>query len=413
MKFLLTFASLILALSANADVKSTDMVVATVNNQAITLQELKERITLSKVLINKELSKSEFDILKNQAIEQLVKEELVRQYTESKKITVSSKDLNNAIATIEKQRKLEPGSLFKKLPEDLVPSATEQIKNSIREQKIVEKVIISKLYIPEYEIQVLLDNVLKQAHSKEYLISQILINKTDNQPQDARKIAKIYEQLMSGEKFDDLVIAYSDGPNKLKGGELGWFAMNELNYQLQKSVKKLAKGEFSKPAKGSNGWFIVKLNDIKVTENIDTSEKDEFKYTVFSTDKISRDKANEIRKLANNVRGYTDYKKFEKTLAETYNVKVLPQKDWLVTEQVPQGIKQAVESTLPGQFSTIKQNEDKSLKFVYMVDKQVRISNQVKKIKKRIERNLQAQKAERKFKQLMKKLRSDAFIELR
>lgn len=408
----LSLLSLTLAFNAKA-AKTTDMVVATVNNQAITLQELKDRITLSKLLINKNLNSMEFDVLKKQAIDQLVKEELVRQYTDNKKISVSGKQLQGAVAFIEKQRKLEPGKLMENIPDDLRYSAVAQIKNSILEKKIVEKVIVRKVFIPEYQIQTLLENVLSQAISKEYTISQILINHTNNPQVDARKVSKIYEQLVQGEKFEDLVIAYSDGPNKLEGGKLGKFSLNELNNKLQRTVKKLATGEFSKPVKGQNGWFIVKVNNIKVTENLDTTETEEFKYVTFLNKKISKQKLKEIVTLAENVNGYTDYKNFEKTLKNDYKFSVLTQAEWVNVDNIDKPLIKLLTKTLPGNFSKIYLNKDHSSQFIYMQDKQVRQSAQVQKIKKRIERNLQAQQAERKFKQLMKELKAKAFIELR
>lgn len=408
----LSLLSLTLAFNAKA-AKTTDMVVATVNNQAITLQELKDRITLSKLLINKNLNSMEFDVLKKQAIDQLVKEELVRQYTDNKKISVSGKQLQGAVAFIEKQRKLEPGKLMENIPDDLRYSAVTQIKNSILEKKIVEKVIVRKVFIPEYQIQTLLENVLSQAISKEYTISQILINHTNNPQVDARKVSKIYEQLVQGEKFEDLVIAYSDGPNKLEGGKLGKFSLNELNNKLQRTVKKLATGEFSKPVKGQNGWFIVKVNNIKVTENLDTTETEEFKYVTFLNKKISKQKLKEIVTLAENVNGYTDYKNFEKTLKNDYKFSVLTQAEWVNIDNIDKPLIKLLTKTLPGNFSKIYLNKDHSSQFIYMQDKQVRQSAQVQKIKKRIERNLQAQQAERKFKQLMKELKAKAFIELR
>lgn len=409
-KILLTLAALILTFNAKAN---TDMVVATVNDQAITLQELKNRITLSKLLINKKLTNAEFNVLKGQAVEQLVKEELVRQYATKKKISVSSKELKNAIAFIEKQRKLEAGTLFNKIPDNLKETATVQIKNSILEKEVVQKIIIPRVFIPEYEVNNLLDNVLSQAHSKEYNISQILINNSKNNQADARKIAKIYEQLVAGDKFENMVVAFSDGPNKLEGGSLGWFSLNELNFKLQKTVKQLSKGTFSKPVRGKNGWFIVKVDDIKITENIDTSKTDEYKYITFSIDKISKNKVKEINKLVKNVNGYTDYKNFEKSMKNDFKLTVNETAEWLTSEQMEKEFKDNVENTLPGNFSKIEVSKNKSLNFVYVLDKQVRQSAQVLKIKKRIERNLQGLKAERKFKKLLKELRSKAFVELR
>lgn len=415
-KTLLTLAAVLSCTTAFAQNKNTltqDMVVATVNKQAITLQELKNRITLSKLLVNRELSNAEFNVLKQQAVEQLVDEEIKRQFAEKKKITVSSTELNNAVKFIEQQRKLEENTLLKKIPANLRESAIKQIKDSIIQQKIIHKVVMNKIFVPDYEIDTLLENAINQAHTKEYKISQILIENTKQPAQDTKKAAKLYQELIAGAKFDDLVIAFSDGPNKIQGGSLGWFSLNELNFKLQKAVSRLTKGEFSKPVKGKDGWFIVKLDDIKVTENIDTSETEEFKYISFSAKQMSKAKFDTLKQDISQIRGFSDFKEFKKNAMANYSLKITDADKWLTEKDITPEALEIVKETLPGNFANFKLNADKSVNFIYMVDRKLVKSEQVLAIRKRIENNLQAQKAERKFKQLMKDLKAKAFIELR
>jgi len=415
-KLVLILASILILTNANAAVSNkntTDMVVATVNKQAITLQELKNRITLSKLLVNKKLSALEFNILKNQAMKQLVDEELKRQYAETKNVKVTSRDLKNAIAFLEKQRKLQPGQLLKNIPEHLQPTALAQIKDSILQQKIVKIVIAKRVFVPDHEIDHLLENVLNQAHSKEYKISQIVINNSKDQQADARRIAKVYEQLINGEDFKNVVIAFSEGPNKLEGGSLGWFSLGELNPKLQKEVRKLAEEEFSKPIKTSSGWVIVRLDEVKITENIDTSETEEVKYISFTGKNINKKTFKEIRTLAMKIRGYTDFKNFKNDVSIKYKLELKDDDRWLKIKDTKKQYKDFVQNTLPGNFSKIEHLDKNRVDFIYMVDKQIKKSPQVMKIRQRIVRNLQAQKAERKFKKLLKDLRSKAFIELR
>lgn len=393
--------------------KTTDMVVATVNENAITLQELKNRITLTKLLINRKLSSSEFQQLKSQAVEQLINEELKRQYSKDKKIVVSSKELNAGINFIEKQRGLEEGTLLSSIPESLKSSAVEQIKDSILQQKIIQKVIIPKVFVPDYEISNLLENVINQAETKEYKISKIMINSSNNQNNDMRKIKKIHQELIAGEKFENIVVAFSDGENKLEGGSLGWFSLNELNYKLKKEVAALSKGEFSSPVRSNEGWFIVKVDDIKVTKNIDTHKTVEYKFVLFKSPILSKEDTNNVVSLLNSVNGYSDFERIKKVLDETYNFSISDNLDWVSLEQIPEKHKNKVLNTLPSNFSEVVVNTDKSVKFIYLVDVRTKESEQVEKIRFRITTNLQKSKAERKFKKFAKDLRDKAFVEIR
>ena len=394
--------------------ENTDMVVATVNQQAITLQELKDRITLTKMLVNRQLSNAEFEMLKQQSIEQLVNEELKRQYAKEKKIAISSKELKAALQTIEKQRGLAEGDLLKKMPENLKTTALNQIKDSILQQKIVQKVIIPRVYVADYEVNNLLDNVLRQAQTKEYKISQIKINYSDNQNKDLQKINRIHQQLIAGEKFENLVAAYSQDDNKLNGGVLGWFTLNELNTKLKREVEKLAKGEFSKPVKSNDGLFILKVDDIKVTKNIDTSEKTQYKFILFtSSDKLSVKKQEQIENQLKTVNGYSDFEQMKQTLSQKDGFIVHDNLDWVNLEDIPEKHQMKILDTLPSNFSEMVVGPDGKTRFIYLMDVRVKKSDQVERIKDRIKLNLQTSKAERKFRKFAKDLRAKAFVEIR
>lgn len=394
--------------------ENTDMVVATVNQQAITLQELKDRITLTKMLVNRQLSNAEFEMLKQQSIEQLVNEELKRQYAKEKKIAISSKELKAALQTIEKQRGLAEGDLLKQMPENLKTTALNQIKDSILQQKIVQKVIIPRVYVADYEVNNLLDNVLRQAQTKEYKISQIKINYSDNQNKDLQKINRIHQQLIAGEKFENLVAAYSQDDNKLNGGVLGWFTLNELNTKLKREVEKLAKGEFSKPVKSNDGLFILKVDDIKVTKNIDTSEKTQYKFILFtSSDKLPVKKQEQIENQLKTVNGYSDFEQMKQTLSQKDGFIVHDNLDWVNLEDIPEKHQMKILDTLPSNFSEMVVGPDGKTRFIYLMDVRVKKSDQVERIKDRIKLNLQTSKAERKFRKFAKDLRANAFVEIR
>lgn len=394
--------------------ENTDMVVATVNQQAITLQELKDRITLTKMLVNRQLSNAEFEMLKQQSIEQLVNEELKRQYAKEKKIAISSKELKAALKTIETQRGLAEGDLLKQMPENLKTTALNQIKDSILQQKIVQKVIIPRVYVADYEVNNLLDNVLRQAQTKEYKISQIKINYSDNQNKDLQKINRIHQQLIAGEKFENLVAAYSQDDNKLNGGVLGWFTLNELNTKLKREVEKLAKGEFSKPVKSNDGLFILKVDDIKVTKNIDTSEKTQYKFILFtSSDKLPVKKQEQIENQLKTVNGYSDFEQMKQTLSQKDGFIVHDNLDWVNLEDIPEKHQMKILDTLPSNFSEMVVGPDGKTRFIYLMDVRVKKSDQVERIKDRIKLNLQTSKAERKFRKFAKDLRANAFVEIR
>ncbi len=73
---------------------------------------------------------------------------------------------------------------------------------------------------------------------------------------------KIYNELLNGANFDELVKKYSeDEATKDKGGELGEVAKGSRGEEWDKNVFTLKKGEFSKPFLTSQGYEIVFVED--------------------------------------------------------------------------------------------------------------------------------------------------------
>lgn len=75
------------------------------------------------------------------------------------------------------------------------------------------------------------------------------------------KIDELYNKLLLGEKFDDLVKKYSDDVGVNNKGELPWFGSGEMEAAFEKACINLRKDEFSKPIKTKYGWHIIKKID--------------------------------------------------------------------------------------------------------------------------------------------------------
>ncbi len=75
------------------------------------------------------------------------------------------------------------------------------------------------------------------------------------------KIDEVYNKLLLGEQFEDLVKKYSDDVGADNSGELPWFGTGEMEPDFEKASIGLHKSEFSKPVKTKYGWHIIKKID--------------------------------------------------------------------------------------------------------------------------------------------------------
>jgi parvulin-like peptidyl-prolyl isomerase len=72
------------------------------------------------------------------------------------------------------------------------------------------------------------------------------------------KAQEIYEDLMVGDKFEQLASQYSTCSSKKRGGNLGEFSKGDMVPVFWSACTKLKIGEFSQPVKSQYGYHIIK-----------------------------------------------------------------------------------------------------------------------------------------------------------
>ena len=81
--------------------------------------------------------------------------------------------------------------------------------------------------------------------------SHILVNKLS-------KAQEIYEDIQSGENFQELARKYSECSSKNKGGNLGEFPKGKMVPEFWNACTKLQIGEISQPVKTQFGYHVIK-----------------------------------------------------------------------------------------------------------------------------------------------------------
>lgn len=105
----------------------------------------------------------------------------------------------------------------------------------------------------------------KLANKKDYRFSYIALK----DEKDAKKEAdEIYEKLLKNpQKFSDIAKRKSiDKDTAKKGGDLGYIVEDALPTEILSSLKKLKKGQVSKPILSANRFLIIKFIDERKAE---------------------------------------------------------------------------------------------------------------------------------------------------
>lgn len=145
-----------------------------------------------------------------------------------------------------------------------------QIKTQAQIQNAVDNQLANDYlsnYLSKMEVT---DAVLKPEYDKfvkgypsttQYKAAHILVKTKE----EAEAIIK---QLDSGTPFDQLAKEKSQDPGSAKqGGDLGWFAADQMVPEFSAAVEKLKKGEITQqPVKSQFGWHVIKLEDTRQSQ---------------------------------------------------------------------------------------------------------------------------------------------------
>lgn len=279
---LLSFALASIALQAPAhagEARRTptvlDRIVAVVNDEVITRIELDERMKVAVRQLNQQGTPlPPQDVIQRQLLERLITDRVQLQFAKETGLRVDDNDLDRAIGRIAQDNKLTVDQLQEVLKRDGVPypKFRDDVRSEITLARLREREVENKIVVAESEVDNFLTTQQGQTGKpEEYNISHVLVvvpeQASPEQIQARReRVEQALAQLKSGADFRQVAAAYSDAPDALQGGSLGWREGDRLPSMYHDAVKALKPGEVSAVLRSSNGFHILKLNEKRNTE---------------------------------------------------------------------------------------------------------------------------------------------------
>jgi len=229
-------------------------VLARVNQEQITVdefnREFKELISES----GKEAKETNLKDLKEAYLDQMIERKILVQEARRSGIKVSQEELNQAILEIKKDY---PGEGFgEKL--NLKGVTLEEWKTRLEEKLLAEKMIQSVL---RYRGEINEKEVLQyyETHRSSFQMKpkvrarQIIVA-------DGEEAIQILKRLKKGESFEKWAIKKSLGPERVNGGDLGYFSQGERPEEFD-HVFSMEVGTISDVIKSPYGYHIFKLEE--------------------------------------------------------------------------------------------------------------------------------------------------------
>ena len=294
---ILFFIQFILLSFSSLEAKVNNIIVAKVENEIITAYDLENEIKTILVLAKKPLTQENINEVKNFAMKSLIRKLIKKSEVERYNVTkYNEKDLNGYILQISKGLGTNSSGLKKIFKENEInyDVLVEKFKIELLWNTLIYSLYKNQITINSVELENEIKSKLLNKEDKQYKLSEIEISAKDNS-QDS--FNKIYEAIKK-EGFYQAVKKFSISSSNLDKGNIGWFNENSLSKVYFDQIKKLKKGEVSKPIRTMESFVILKVEDIKLQDNSNLdvdklkdsiiSRKKEEKLNLFSRSHFSK-----------------------------------------------------------------------------------------------------------------------------
>lgn len=260
------FVLVLAAASASADV--VERVVATVNNDAIFLSDLRIRaVPFLGQLANAPTETERMSRLKElyeELLTFLIDEKLIDQLARESGIRVTEADVDNAIENLRMQNNMTEEQYREALSQQGFSEATyrRNLKRQLIRLRVLNERVRSRVNITEEEVRARYEERARAEGSElRFRVSHLLVpiraGSSAISVAAARQEAQKLRAELTPENFDARA-------KELGGGELGWIAQGELPEDLENALLPLNAGEISQPVRAGAGFHIFFLQEREV-----------------------------------------------------------------------------------------------------------------------------------------------------
>jgi peptidyl-prolyl cis-trans isomerase SurA len=244
-----------------------DRIVAVVNKEVITLSELDEAVGMAeRELRRRGTPVPERAVLEHQMLERLILNKAQLQLARTNGLRVDELQLDRAVARIAESNKMTLADFRRVLEGDGVSfdGWREQVREQMLLGRLREREVDDRVQVSDSELDLFLEQMKNRPEAAEYELAHILVRVPDQASperiQAARQRAdKALAEARSGADFGALAAAYSDAPDALQGGALGWRNEDRLPELFAAALGKMQPGEVSAVLRSPAGFHILKL----------------------------------------------------------------------------------------------------------------------------------------------------------
>ena len=208
-------------------------------------------------------------LLERQILERLIIDKAQLQLARDGGIRVEEVQLDRALERVAENNNMSLAAFRQALEKDGVTFERfrEEVRQQIQMQRLREREVDDRVEVSDAEIEQFLAEAKSGGSARsEYNLAHVLVRLPEQaspeQIDAARgKAEKARAEALAGTDFAKLAAGYSDAPDALQGGAMGWRPEDRLPELFAGAVKGMKPGEVSGVLRSPGGFHVIKLVD--------------------------------------------------------------------------------------------------------------------------------------------------------
>ena len=271
-----------------------DRIVAIVNDEVISLYELNQATQpyIEQVRNSRYPEDVERQLMfevRGKILNEMINEKLADQELKRQNISVSDKEVDNAIERIKESRAITDEELRKALATQgmTYEEYRKQTKQQILRAKLVNREVRSKIVITDQDIKEYYDqNAEEYAYEKKYHLRNFYIRlssfATDADRQEAlRKMETVQAELKAGKPIDELIKSPLQPDALVESDDMGLFKLDDLSPQLKETIRNMKPGDSTPVIEAPFGYQLLLVEEV-----VDTAGKTQAEAAAEIEDKL-------------------------------------------------------------------------------------------------------------------------------
>src|SRR5258706_15917157 len=253
-----------------------DRIVAVVGREGVTLSELSERRDFGERQLRRQGTPlPERAQLERQILERLIIEKAQLQLARENGIRVEEIQLDRALERVAENNSMSLSAFRQVLEKDGVPFERfrDEVRQQIQMQRLREREVDDRIEVSDAEVDQFLAEARNEGGKRsEYNLAHVLVRLPDQaspeQIDSARsKAEKARAEAAAGTDFAKIAASYSDAPDALQGGSMGWRPEERLPETFAAPGKAMKKGDVSGGLRSPGGFHVLLVVDRRRAED--------------------------------------------------------------------------------------------------------------------------------------------------